>query len=264
MRHTLAIIGFGEAGASFAGAMSCAASGAPRAYDLKTEDADVRESMLETMAKQGAEACHSAAEALADAEIVFSLVTASSALQAAIDDAPFLAPGALWIDMNSVAPDTKCRAATVIEAAGGRYVDAAVMAPVLPAALAVPLLLSGAHTVEAAHSLANLGFSNVTLAGEAIGRASTIKMLRSVMIKGIEALTAEMMLAARKAGVVDQVLVSLADDWPHRAEYNLERMAMHGLRRAVEMEEAAKTLEALGIEPLLTRGTIIRQQEMAR
>ncbi|OGS51953.1 MAG: 6-phosphogluconate dehydrogenase [Erythrobacter sp. RIFCSPHIGHO2_12_FULL_63_10] len=260
MIRTLAMIGFGEAGSTFASAMGCAG----RAFDLKTDDPATREAMLETITKAGVEPCLSAADALAGAQVVLSLVTASSALQAATDDAPFIAPGALWIDMNSVAPDTKRSAASVIEAAGGRYVDAAVMAPVQPAALAVPLLLSGAHAAEAAQVLAQLGFSNIRLAGEDIGRASTIKMLRSVMVKGIEALTAEMVLAARRAGVADEVLGSLGEDWSQRAEYNLERMIRHGQRRADEMEEVAKTLETLGVEPLMTNGTITRQREMAQ
>jgi hypothetical protein len=37
-------------------------------------------------------------------------------------------------------------------------------------------------------------------------------------------------------------------------------MMVHGLRRAAEMEEAVKTLEGLGVEPLLTRGTVVRQR----
>lgn len=240
--------------------MACAG----RAFDRKTDDPATREAMLETIAMAGIEACHSAADALAGAQVVLSLVTASSALQVAIEDARFIAPGALWIDMNSVAPETKCRAAAAIEAAGGRYVDVAVMAPVQPATLAVPLLLSGAHAADAAQVLANLGFSNITLAGEDIGRASTIKMLRSIMVKGIEALTAEMVLAARQAGVANEVVASLGEDWAQKAEYNLERMTIHGQRRAAEMEEVAKTLETLGVEPLMTRSTIARQREMAQ
>src|SRR3546814_5787444 len=117
------------------------------------------------------------------------------------------------------------------------------MAPVAPAVRAVPVLLSGSHAAEAAQVVADMGFSNISLAGEDIGRASTIKMLRSVMVKGIEALTAEMVLAARRAGVADEVLASLGEDWSQRAEYNLERMTRHGQRRADEMEEVAKTLD---------------------
>ncbi|MDZ4307646.1 NAD(P)-dependent oxidoreductase [Allopontixanthobacter sp.] len=260
MMRTWSMIGFGEAGATFAGAMYCAG----RAFDRKTDDPAAREAMLETITKAGVEPCSDAKDALAGAQVVLSLVTASSALQAAIDDAPFLAPGALWIDMNSVAPETKCRAANVIEAAGGRYVDAAIMAPVQPAALSVPVLLSGTDAADAETALADFGFSSLRIVGGEVGRASTIKMLRSVMVKGIEALTAEMVLAARHAGVADEVLASLGEDWACKAEYNLERMTMHGQRRADEMEEVAKTLESLGVEPLMTHGTIIRQRELAR
>jgi 3-hydroxyisobutyrate dehydrogenase-like beta-hydroxyacid dehydrogenase len=93
-------------------------------------------------------------------------------------------------------------------------------------------------------------------------------MIRSVMVKGIEALTAEMMAAATAAGVTDEILASLdtsesAAPWRERAAYNLERMTTHGARRAAEMEEAAKTLLALGVSPVMTRGTVYRQREAA-
>jgi len=144
----------------------------------------------------------------------------------------------------------------------------AVLAPVNPARMNVPLLISGAHAGQAETLLKAAGFAKTRVVGDEIGRASAIKMIRSVMVKGIEALTAEMMLAATKAGVVDEVLSSLdasekAQSWFERAEYNVERMTTHGLRRAAEMEESAKTLEALGVEPLMTSGTVKRQREQA-
>ncbi len=210
-------------------------------------------------------AAASAGEALAQASIALSLVTADQALAAARDYAPFLKAGALWCDMNSVAPETKRAAAKEIAAAGGSYVDVAVLAPVHPAGLAVTLLLSGPHANQAAAALSDLGFTNIRCVGAEVGRASTIKMVRSVMVKGLEALTDEMMAAARAAGVADEVLASLdASDkhgsWAERARYNLERMETHGGRRAAEMEEAAKTLSDLGVHPTMTAGTITRQR----
>jgi 3-hydroxyisobutyrate dehydrogenase-like beta-hydroxyacid dehydrogenase len=143
-----------------------------------------------------------------------------------------------------------------------------VLAPVEPLALGVPLLLSGPDAEAGRAALAELGFTNLRVVCDQVGRASAIKMIRSVMVKGIEALTAEMMLAADAAGVADEVLASLdASDkpqsWTEKAAYNLERMHHHGLRRAAEMEEVAKTLTSLGIEPLMTAGTVRRQREMA-
>jgi 3-hydroxyisobutyrate dehydrogenase-like beta-hydroxyacid dehydrogenase len=168
--------------------------------------------------------------------------------------------------MNSVAPETKRQAACAVEAAGGRYVDVAVLAPVEPGRMAVALLLAGAAAEEAEMVLRKAGFTNLKVVGDSIGKASAVKMIRSVMVKGIEALTDEMMAAARAAGVENEVLASLdasekALPWNDKAAYNLERMAAHGLRRAAEMEESAKTLLSLGVEPVMTRGTILRQRQ---
>lgn len=259
MESLIALIGFGEAGSTFAEAAGWEAGAA--AYDVLP----ARRTAMEAA---GVLACAGAQDALANADIVLSLVTADAALAAAKDYAALLKPGALWCDMNSVAPDTKRAAALAIEAAGGRYVDVAVLAPVNPARMNVPLLVSGAAASEAAEALGVAGFADVRVAGTEVGRASAIKMIRSVMVKGIEALTAEMMLAAEAAGVTEDVLASLdasekAQGWTARAAYNLERMATHGLRRAAEMEESAKTLASLGVEPVMTSGTVRRQRDMA-
>jgi len=103
--------------------------------------------------------------------------------------------------------------------------------------------------------------------GDKIGDAAAIKMIRSVMIKGIEAVTAECFLAAARAGLLDQVTASLKNnyptlDWSKVSEYNIERMASHGIRRAAEMREVAQTLRELRVEPLMTDGTIERQQQL--
>lgn len=259
METNVTLIGFGEAGSTFAragawGAQACA-------FDI---DLDRRAAMAEL----GVNGTASAEQALRDSPLILSLVTAVQALAAARDSAPFLIPGALWCDMNSVAPGTKRAAAETIEAAGGRYVDVAVLAPVDPARLGVPLLLSGGAADEAATRLAALGFANIRVVGDTVGKASAIKMIRSVMVKGIEALTDEMMAAAAAAGVTDEVLGSLdasekAQPWAQRAAYNLERMATHGARRAAEMEESAETLRSLGVEPVMTSGTVLRQRSAA-
>ena len=149
----------------------------------------------------GVETADNAAEALADRAFLLSLVTADAALDAARDYAPLLPEGALWCDMNSVAPDTKRAAAAAIEAAGGRYVDVAVMAPV-DKGLAVPLLVSGPHALAAQPLLEALGFTNVRVVGDEVGRASAIKMIRSVMVKGLEALTLGMRRGGRGGGRV--------------------------------------------------------------
>jgi 3-hydroxyisobutyrate dehydrogenase-like beta-hydroxyacid dehydrogenase len=255
----ITLIGYGEAGSTFARAGAWGQSA--RVWDVKAE-------RRAAAAADGLVAGDSAGDALAGSALVLSLVTADSALPAAQDYAALVPAGAIWCDGNSVAPDTKRAAAKAVEAAGGIYVDMAVLAPVDPARLKVPLLLAGAAAARAEELLRAAGFTNVRVVGDEVGRASAIKMIRSVMVKGLEALTDEMMQAAAAAGVTDEVLASLDASektipWHARAEYNLERMATHGLRRAAEMEESAKTLLSLGVPPVMTRGTVYRQRAAA-
>jgi len=260
MNETIALIGFGEAGRTFAAAGGWRESA--RVFDIKTQDAASAPAMRAAYAEHGVTGCDTLAQALTGAGIVLSLVTADQTPAAAQAAAGAFPAGALFFDMNSVSPGAKQRNAAAIEAAGGRYVDVAVMAPVQPAALNVPLLVSGPHAGAGVEALRAIGFTRATICGDRVGAASAIKMVRSVMIKGIEALTAEMLLAAQTAGVTDAVLDSLGGDWRERVDYNLDRMLAHGRRRAAEMEEVVATLTELGVEPLLTRGTVARQRAM--
>ena len=260
MIQKLALIGFGEAGATFA----CGARWGESARAF-----DVDRSCRSAIAEAGLLFADDAQAALADAPLILSLVTADQALAAAKEYASLLMPGAIWCDMNSVAPETKRAAAAAIEATGGRYVDVAVLSPVQPAAMDVPLLLSGSAAQEAEMALRAVGFTNIRTCGDEVGRASAVKMIRSIMIKGIEALSDEMMVAAEAAGIVDEVLASLDASekrigWAERTAYNRERMATHGERRAAEMEEVAKTLTALKVAPLMTEATVVRQRDAAR
>lgn len=258
----LAVIGFGEAGLTFAAAGGWGE--AAQVFDQLTQAPDQRDAKLVQYAAAGVSGRETLVEALARANTVISLVTADQALAVATEAATAIAPGALYLDLNSVAPETKRAAARAIEVAGAHYVDVAVMSPVQPAALSAPLLLSGAKAQDAAVILAALGFTKVRVVGDEVGRASSIKMIRSVMIKGLEALSAECVLAASEAGVLDEVIGSLDASWPGadwggRADYNLDRMMIHGARRSAEMEEVVRTLDDLGVGSDMSRGTVARQ-----
>ena len=262
----LALVGFGEAGHAFATGWSRPEGWEPVAYDLKLGDPETAGAVRQRCAAAGVRAAEDRAAALSGAGLVFSVVTADQALEAARACAPFLEHGAFLLDCNSCAPQTKQRAAALIEAAGGRYVDVAVMAPVHPKRHEVPLLLAGPHAAEAASLIARLGM-RPSVSGDRIGDASSIKMLRSVMIKGLEALTTECLLAARRAGVEDAVIASLQAsdpgfDWRARGAYNLERMMVHGERRAAEVEEVCATLRDLGLPDWMSRGTVEWQRRI--
>jgi 3-hydroxyisobutyrate dehydrogenase-like beta-hydroxyacid dehydrogenase len=262
----IALIGFGEAAQAFLAGWGLGGGGRVRAFDVKSRDPATSAAFAARYRAAGVEGAGDPAEALDGAGLVFSLVTADQARAAAQAAAPHLGPGALWIDGNSCAPDTKRAAARAIEARGGRYVDMAIMAPVHPQRHRVPVLVSGPAAAEAAERLRGLGMVPA-VGGDRVGDASTVKMLRSVMVKGLEALTAECLLAARRAGVEGAVLASLdASDpgrgWEARASYNLERMMMHGVRRAAELREVAATLRGLGMPDRLAAATAAWQDQI--
>ena len=266
----LAIIGFGEAGSAIAqGLRSETTLGdlAIACFDVKSFEAETAGEIDARAAQAGVTVCHALDQALSDASMIFSTVTAGSALDVARSvagimeddqDDPPVQP--LYFDMNSVAPGTKRQAADWLNRLGVGYVDTAVMAPIHPRLHKTPMLLAGPFAAAALERLTDWGM-DLRAVGEETGRASAIKMLRSVVVKGLEALSAEMALAAIRAGVEDEVITSLdasypGFDWGGRTAYNLERMATHGRRRAEEMEEVVRTLEELGISPDLTTGTV--------
>ena len=262
-KQKLSLIGFGEAGEAFVGKMDAEVV----AYDRKTDVMATRGGKLADGTRFGVALAQSNREAVATASLILSLVTAGQALAAASETAAHIAPGAVYCDMNSVGPDTKRAAATVIEAAGGRYVDVAILAPVHPAGLKAPLLASGAHADIGASALRGIGFRNVRPLTGDVGAASAVKMIRSVMIKGMEALSAECALAAEVAGVREEVIASLdaswtSAGWASRFDYNLDRALLHGLRRAAEMDEVVGTLEALGVDAAMSRATAGRQRAL--
>jgi 3-hydroxyisobutyrate dehydrogenase-like beta-hydroxyacid dehydrogenase len=195
-------------------------------------------------------------------------VTASSAADVAGSAAPFLRRGQIYFDLNSVSPDTKREIARTLNESPATFVEAAVMAPVSPQRLKVPMLLGGADAAAAAERLQAIGM-NVKSVSDRIGVASAIKMCRSIIIKGLEAITVESMFTARRYGAEKQVLDSLAATYPGMGwdaalpDYLISRVAEHGKRRAAEMREAAQAVAAAGLEPLTALATAQRQDWLA-
>ena len=210
-------------------------------------------------------AAGSMAEAVRARSLVISAVTAGECRAAAAEAAPALGRGTFYLDLNSVSPRTKAEAARTVEAAGGRYVEAAVMSPIAPQRIASPVWLGGPHAREFLPLAQSLGFTAAAMYSDTLGEASAAKMCRSVIIKGMEALLAESLLTARRHGVEDAVLASLKDlfpvgDWRKLARYMISRSLQHGRRRAEEMQEAVRTVAEAGLEPWMSRGCVERQQ----
>jgi 3-hydroxyisobutyrate dehydrogenase-like beta-hydroxyacid dehydrogenase len=260
----VSFIGFGEAGQAIAAGLRESGIERIAAWDiLFPEPGGAR---LKVAGESiGVRLANSAADAVRETDMIISAVTAASSLEAARSVEPHLTAKPYYLDINSVSPGRKQDTEKLL---GGRarYVDVGVIAPINPARHRTPMLIAGPHAEAISPLLGELEMQ-LALVGANTGQAAAIKMIRSVMIKGIEALTLECFLAAARAGVLDEVTVSLKNnypslDWSKIAEYNLERMASHGERRAAEMEESAATLRELGLDPLMVDATVKRQREM--
>ncbi len=260
----VSFIGFGEAGQAIASGLRESGIERIAAWDiLFPESAGAK--LKAAGAGMGVRLATSAADAVRETDMIISAVTAASSLEAARSVEPHLSGAPYYLDINSVSPGRKQETARLL-GERARYVDVAVIAPIHPARHKTPLLIAGPHAEAVSPLLSELEMK-LTVVGTETGHAAAIKMIRSVMIKGIEALTAECFLAAARAGVLEEVTVSLKNnypslDWSKIAEYNLERMASHGERRAAEMEELAATLRELGLDPLMVDSTVKRQREM--
>ena len=264
----IAFIGFGEVGQRFALDLSKVANVALSAFDIAFDTAAGRDSILARTEKLSVAVAASASAACNCAHIVVSAVTADQTEAVAKAAAAFLKPGQIYFDVNSASPETKACAAIWVNASGAHYVEAAVMAAVKQPGIRVPILAGGPDAERVAGDLNRLGM-NVTPVATVYGRASAIKLCRSIVIKGLEALMVDCSGAAKAFGVESEVYASLSGtypsiDWAQLADNMGERVATHGIRRSAEMREAADMLAEKGIDPSLAAAVADAQARGAK
>ena len=257
----IALIGYGEVGHILAEDLR-AHGDSVAAFDLKFA-CEAGTPLRRHAAQHGVVLADSHVAAVRDAELVVSAVTASQAVAVSRSCAAGLARGAFFLDLNSASPGAKIEAAGIVDSAGGRYVEGAVMTSVPPYRIQVPLLLGGTHAAALEPLLEALGFAP-KLASNELGVASATKMCRSVMIKGLEAMVIEAYTTARHYGVEDAVLASLKEtfpgiNWEKQGAYFFQRAIEHGRRRSEEVREVAVTVREAGLEPWSATGTAERQ-----
>ncbi len=265
LRWRIGLVGYGEVGRILAEDLR-ARGVRVGAYDVKLDDR--RGEGIRAHAGEHAVTLYAAHADLArDSDLVVSAVTASQAVPVAGACAPGLPAGAFVLDLNSASPGAKAQAFDVVEAAGGRYVEGAVMTSVPPHRIRVPLLLGGPHAPALEGALAGLGFAG-RVYDERLGVASATKMCRSVLVKGLEATLVECLTTARAYGVEDAVLASLYEtypglDWEKQSAYMFQRVIEHGRRRSEEVREVAQTVREIGLTPWAADGTAARQAWVA-
>ena len=259
----VALVGLGEVGRVFAEDLAASGPVVLVAWDVAF--ADPAGVASRNARELPVEAAASSTSAVRGADLVISAVTAARCEEAARDAAEGIDAGAWFFDLNSSSPGQKQRAAAVIEQAGGRYVEAALMSPIWPRRLGSPFLLGGPSAADFAGAAGTWGFSDVTVFSATVGQAAATKLCRSVIVKGLESLLMESLLAARAFGVEQEVLDSLSNilppaDWEAVATYFVSRSLQHGERRAEEMAEAAATVRDAGVDPVMSLAAVRRQE----
>jgi 3-hydroxyisobutyrate dehydrogenase-like beta-hydroxyacid dehydrogenase len=263
----IAFIGFGEAGRAFHQSLAAAdATLGFAAYDILVDLEGPDGGCAAAMRVADVDVARSVYEAAADADWIFSAVTADQSLAAVRSALPHLRGGQVLFDINSVSPRRKRESAAVLAPTGAVYVDMAVMAPVHPNGHRTAVLLAGPVDATLAADITRLGFA-FEIVGAQAGAATAIKMVRSLFVKGLEAITVETLLAAQASGCLDYILKSLAGSYPGLglpdfAHYQFERTTRHGKRRAAEMRESAATLDDLGLQGALAGAIADVQDEM--
>lgn len=260
------IVGLGEVGRVLAEDLLADSMADIRVWDHQFHSSDSRaaKNLRELAANPRLSAAECAEQAAMGCQLILCAVTADQALQAAQAVLPTLQHGTVFVDLNSISPGAKQAIGDLIASAGGRFVEAAVMSPIMPLRSKSPILLSGPNAASLVSTLEFLGFNAVTVVSEVPGVASATKMCRSVIVKGMEALVSESLLAARHYGVEQSVLGSLNNlfpgpDWQQHARYLISRTLLHGERRAAEMREVANTVSEAGCEPWMSAATVERQ-----
>jgi 3-hydroxyisobutyrate dehydrogenase-like beta-hydroxyacid dehydrogenase len=237
------------------------------AYDIKLRSDQSGRALRDHAKQHGVALSASHADLAAQSDFIVSAVTASQAVPVAKACAETVKQGAWYLDFNSASPGAKQRAAVLIDNAGGRYIEGAVMTSLPPYRIKVPLLLGGSGAAALAPLLLELGFA-AKVASDKLGVASAVKMCRSVMIKGLEAMVIESFTTARAYGVEDAVLASLKEtfpgiDWEKQGAYFFQRVIEHGRRRSEEVREVAETVREIGLDPWSSQGTAERQAWVA-
>ena len=248
----IGLIGYGEAGSLIAGGLATKAGAEVWVVDPLLASDEGRRAKA---AAAQVNVARDVAELAAKVDVILSTVTAAVAVRVAEGAAAHLGTRHAYVDLNSVSPETKKKIGEIAGRSGAKFVEGAIMTNVAKKQHQVPIFVCGPGA-EAFTGHANALGMAVESLGPELGRASATKMFRSIMVKGMEALFLECLLASSEYGVGDKVLQMVQEgypgmDWKALANNLVGRTAEHGARRADEMKEVAVTLRAMGIDPYM-------------
>ena len=214
MVESLGFVGFGEAAFHLAKGLREAGVKRTLAYDVHTHTPHLGERIEVRARETRTELVEFSAALAGSTPVILSAVTADQALAAAEQTAPYLTSQHIYADLNSVSPRTKQAVGETISRSGARFVEIAVMGPIPPLLEKTPMLIGGSAAPRFKEMFEPYGMRLEVVSTDQIGRAAAVKMFRSVIYKGLEALIFECVLGASQYGAEARVFTSLAESFP--------------------------------------------------
>ena len=256
----LGLVGYGEIGSTVGRGLRQAGLEAISCYDKYAFDGPYAELIQSRAREVGVTLVRSNQELADAADLIFSVTPGSASLESADAFAPCLTGRHVFADFASATPKIKIGVAERLAGTGALTGDGSIEGTPLHG-YSMAMLSSGPAGQRVSDLLVPWGMK-IQFVGEKLGTASGIKILRSVLIKGIEALTDEMLLAARHYGIDEIVLASasktLARPWMDTVHSLTPSGVIHAKRRAEELEMSAEAVADAGIEPTMARAIAAR------
>ncbi|MEW5913486.1 MAG: NAD(P)-binding domain-containing protein [Thermodesulfobacteriota bacterium] len=255
----LGFIGFGELAQGLAKGLKGEGLAHIKAFDkAMTADSPASRAMRQAAQERGVEVAGSLQELIEGSDLIFSTVTPAAAFAVAQAAAGLLQRGQLYADLNSCTPSLKRRSQAEITASGADYVDVGVVGGISIQGHKIPCLLCGEAAPKLKEIMSPYGM-NMELVQAPVGTAALIKMLRSVVLKGIEALMLEMFMAAQEYGLEDTMMQSIAStfnrgDFEKYSDMLMSTHGLHAARRCDETEMILETVKEVGVRPYVTEG----------
>jgi len=264
----VAFVGFGDLASTWAAALRTRAGVRLRAF-LPADSASRGTGLAaQRERRSGLAAGTDLAAVIEGAGLVIAAVPASAATAVAAACAPHMRPGTVYVDPSPGSPAHKQEIASMLDGTGALYVDVAVLGTVTLSGLEVPLLAAGPGAEPFGTLAIALGM-DVQVTGPTAGDAARVKLIRSVYMKGRDALLVEMLTTARRCGLDARVIDSIARAPGEQVPFEqlvdrvMPALVRHAGRRADELANASAEVERSGLEPTMTAAAESRLRWMA-
>lgn len=263
----IGFIGLGDVGSRFSAGVALGGRAEVVGYDERLGQSEFADKEARCR-EGGVRLAETARQVIDGSDIIIAATSCARAIETAKQYLPYLTPGQIYVDINSAVPEIKREIAALVNGAGARFADGGIMGSPLQGGHRVEVLLSGAPAEEVSAALNGCGMNTRFIARE-VGRASGLKILRSIFTKGLEALLIEAYSSAYAYGVLDEVKSSILhiltkEDLDVMLGRMLRTDVVHAERRALEVGAVADMLRNAGMDSTMSRAAYEKLMWSAR